>query len=179
MGQPTRESKQAWLERNLHKRPTINRNSRLRRSYGIHPEEFYHMLVAQQGKCAICKQLFGDEKQNSPHIDHDHTTQWVRGILCQTCNTSLGGFKDSIENLESAIDYLISTATPTEFVFTPIDKPRKYTDQWKEAARKRYTGNRYREGKSPWNKGKFWSEETKQKMSESAKRRKHSQEIAL
>jgi hypothetical protein len=39
-------------------------------------------------------------------IDHDHTTGQVRGLLCDNCNPALGSFKDNIETLQKAIDYL-------------------------------------------------------------------------
>ncbi len=42
------------------------------------------------------------------HIDHDHETHKVRGILCSRCNMGLGHFGDSIERLEQAIIYLKS-----------------------------------------------------------------------
>lgn len=39
-------------------------------------------------------------------VDHNHETKKVRGLLCTNCNAGLGMFKDSIEKLELAIDYL-------------------------------------------------------------------------
>ena len=41
-----------------------------------------------------------------PLVDHCHTSNEVRGILCLKCNMALGNFKDSIENLQNAIKYL-------------------------------------------------------------------------
>lgn len=40
------------------------------------------------------------------HVDHDHTTNDIRGFLCSSCNTALGHFGDSIETLKSAVRYL-------------------------------------------------------------------------
>lgn len=40
-------------------------------------------------------------------IDHDHDTGKVRGLLCSNCNTGLGLFEDNIEQLKTAIDYLL------------------------------------------------------------------------
>jgi hypothetical protein len=73
------------------------------------PEGFYAMLDEQNGRCRICGQSIEgtDEKGKLlAHIDHDHDTGRVRGLLCQGCNTGLGMFKDSIRNLASAIVYL-------------------------------------------------------------------------
>lgn len=43
------------------------------------------------------------------HLDHCHTTGKFRGNLCENCNLGLGRFKDSIDNLNKAIDYLQKT----------------------------------------------------------------------
>ena len=52
------------------------------------------MVEAQDGCCAAC----GDklpEKTNNQHIDHDHATGHVRGILCRGCNVAVGMLQDS------------------------------------------------------------------------------------
>ena len=74
----------------------------LTRKYGISVETYKKMLAEQDGKCAICKQPF----TLTPFIDHCHKVGKVRGLLCRGCNTGLGNFQDSIENLEQAIRYL-------------------------------------------------------------------------
>ncbi len=82
------------------------------RRYGLTREQFYALWDSQEGKCKICnKVLIFDKTDKSdpdakPHVDHCHATGKVRGILCRGCNRGLGGFKDSISNLESAIRYL-------------------------------------------------------------------------
>lgn len=171
MGQPSTEVKQAWLENNRHKRPEINKNSRLRLYYGITPENRVELIEQQDGKCAICKKAFGNDKVNTPHVDHNHDTRWVRGMLCTVCNSGIGMFKDDIDVLQSAIEYLISNATPTEFVFAPVrvlrktNAGRKLDPEWCENIRKSKLGH------IPWNKGGTFSDETKEKMSKSAKKR--------
>jgi len=63
------------------------------------------MLEEQEHKCAICSTSDADlDKLLS--VDHCHTTGKVRGLLCNNCNLALGNFKDKIENLKSAINYL-------------------------------------------------------------------------
>jgi hypothetical protein len=78
-------------------------------AYGITVNQFNGMLVLQNNACAICKVKFIVKKHR--HIDHDHKTGKVRGILCHKCNTSLGHFCDSIQILKSAIEYLSHNET--------------------------------------------------------------------
>lgn len=40
-------------------------------------------------------------------LDHDHYTSKIRGILCQECNHAIGLFKDDVELLKKAIEYLL------------------------------------------------------------------------
>jgi DNA-directed RNA polymerase subunit RPC12/RpoP len=63
------------------------------------------ILKSQSYKCAICKTT--NPPRNIWHIDHCHRTKKNRGILCSNCNTGLGLFKDSVQNLSNALRYLI------------------------------------------------------------------------
>ena len=62
------------------------------------------MMVEQANGCAIC-----GNSDKRLHVDHDHATGKVRGLLCMECNVSLGKFKDSPELLRKAIVYLETT----------------------------------------------------------------------
>jgi hypothetical protein len=72
-------------------------------SYGISLEQFNYMLDLQGTVCAICKTL---PKNKGLQVDHDHLTANVRGLLCGTCNRSLGFFKDNPFLLNNAKRYL-------------------------------------------------------------------------
>lgn len=73
--------------------------------YGIKPEEFSALLDRQGGLCAICR---ADEAggKGGWHVDHDHATGKIRGLLCQNCNLMLGNAKDDPARLQAAITYL-------------------------------------------------------------------------
>lgn len=66
-------------------------------------------LEKQEKKCAICGgegfKMHEGIKENLV-VDHCHDSGMFRGLLCNNCNRGLGLFKDSIENLRNAIDYL-------------------------------------------------------------------------
>lgn len=40
------------------------------------------------------------------HVDHDHLTGKVRGVLCFGCNGGLGQFQDNVEWMTAAIEYI-------------------------------------------------------------------------
>jgi len=73
------------------------------KKYGLTPEQYAQMLEQQEGSCAICGEAPTGKRLA---IDHCHTTGEVRGLLCSTCNTGLGSFKDSTDLLHSAVKYL-------------------------------------------------------------------------
>lgn len=74
-------------------------------SYKGKTEQKHEMIWKQLGLCAICGKDIR-EGAKLVHIDHCHETGAIRGILCHNCNVGLGHFKDSVDRLQSAIDYL-------------------------------------------------------------------------
>lgn len=77
--------------------------------YGLDKEAYNNLFLTQNNKCAICGNEFTDEKSTKAHVDHDHKTQQVRGLLCTKCNSILGFCNDNVEILENAIKYLIKS----------------------------------------------------------------------
>jgi len=87
------------------------KNKDLLYSYGITLEQYEAMLKSQNSVCMICKkEEVHRNNQNTGvsrlSVDHCHSTGKIRGILCTKCNTGLGSFKDNIELLTKAIQYL-------------------------------------------------------------------------
>lgn len=72
--------------------------------YGITLETYTKLLLEQKGLCPICQK----EIETDPCVDHCHKSTQVRGLLCRSCNGGLGLFKDSIESLARAIEYLLN-----------------------------------------------------------------------
>lgn len=79
-----------------------------KRKYGLSPEAYQLMLLEQKNACGICNENFS----KYPNVDHCHKTGEVRGLLCGNCNKALGGFKDSLEILGRAKEYLVNQRQP-------------------------------------------------------------------
>ncbi len=76
--------------------------------YGVTLKDYDSMFEKQGGKCKICGTVeVGCKGHGRFSVDHDHKTNKVRGLLCQSCNLLLGDAKDDIRILKSAIQYLM------------------------------------------------------------------------
>lgn len=88
------------------------RNQYLVRNYNMTIDEFEDRVNAQGGKCAACKIV----SPRTLHVDHDHLCcpelkscgKCVRGIICSSCNQTLGFMKDSRRSIERLSEYLRS-----------------------------------------------------------------------
>jgi hypothetical protein len=67
------------------------RRARRLMKYGLSPADFDRMAIEQNGLCAICRR----KPQRWLCVDHCHTTNKVRGLLCDNCNTALGLLDDN------------------------------------------------------------------------------------
>ena len=85
-----------WRKNN----PRGNRKWQLEYFYGLTLEQWDEMVIAQLGCCAIC----GDQCELV--VDHCHESVRVRELLCSTCNSGLGHFKDDPARLRAAADYI-------------------------------------------------------------------------
>ena len=82
-----------------------NRKANLKFQFGLSLEQYNEMLSEQKECCAICGR-HQSEWKIPLCVDHDHTTNEIRGLLCRLCNTALGSFRDSPAVLRKAISYL-------------------------------------------------------------------------
>ena len=83
--------------------------------YGLTRESWTAIYEGQRGLCAICeipmpprpmKQAEIQPGTSLAHIDHDHVTGKVRGLLCFSCNRGIGSLGDDPARLRRALDYL-------------------------------------------------------------------------
>lgn len=93
-------AKERSKSRKRNRDPVEAKRNNLRR-YGLTLEDFNNLVKKQNGCCAICR-----EPCPNLHVDHCHLSFRNRGLLCTSCNKALGFFKDRIDLLEAAIEYL-------------------------------------------------------------------------
>ena len=102
--------KEVWYinnkERHIKSQREYKRNNNVKvksRIYGIEEGLLKEAITNAKGKCAICG------KNSKLVIDHNHKNGKFRGLLCSSCNSGLGYFKDCIETMYSAINYIKNT----------------------------------------------------------------------
>lgn len=92
-------------KRRLEKNPEYNHRFTIKK-HKITIEYFNKMWIGQFGKCWICSTKFN--KKSDAKIDHCHTKNIVRGLLCSSCNTALGLVKENETTLKIMIEYIKS-----------------------------------------------------------------------
>jgi hypothetical protein len=101
--QENKEHLHAYRREYRKRRQAEDRDAHLRRTFGFSSAQYEDMLAAQGGGCAICGKPPG---KISLHVDHDHESGEIRGLLCVGCNNALGQFKDDCDLLSRAAGYL-------------------------------------------------------------------------
>jgi hypothetical protein len=93
--------------------------------YGLEAGEWDEMMLDQGDVCGVCGE------RPAVHLDHDHVTGKIRGILCFNCNGGLGQFGDRVDIMMRAIDYLERTSESqwqrtlaSTAGYPPITRPR-------------------------------------------------------
>jgi hypothetical protein len=95
-----RQRVQAYRKNNVEKVKASNRNTKLKRAYGITQEQFIEMSIKQDNKCACCA------KETKLVVDHCHTNGNIRELLCNNCNTALGLLNEDNTIIQSLSNYL-------------------------------------------------------------------------
>lgn len=95
-----------WKDNNKQAAKQSSRYTKVKAAYGLSKDAYDTLYKETNGCCSICG-LLDKTHKNSLHVDHDHVTGNVRGLLCSNCNTALGKFKEDISILDKAKVYLI------------------------------------------------------------------------
>ena len=89
--------------------PAKARTGWLWQQYELTDDDYNTLLASQDYKCAICRtDKPGGNGGKYFHVDHDHVTGKVRGLLCHKCNTGIGHLNDDPARLIAAANYLES-----------------------------------------------------------------------
>lgn len=102
----TARIKQLRRRNTLPAQKEYERNAKLLKKYGITHDDYLRLLKEQDGGCAICGTKDPRQRSEHFHVDHDHATGIVRGLLCSPCNQGLGYFQEDVEVMARAIAYL-------------------------------------------------------------------------
>ena len=105
-----RKKYNAWRSEHRRKNRRKYFGYQMKHYYGITVAEYDTIYDRQGGCCALCgiSKPRGYEttaKISGFHIDHDHATGKVRGILCGKCNVALGKYEKMAQN-PKLIEYL-------------------------------------------------------------------------
>lgn len=95
------------------------KTDRLQRLYSLSWFDYLSLLDNANYACQICNEPF--TPANPAHIDHDHSCckdktscgKCVRGLLCRTCNSGLGHFRDNATSLLNGYQYITQWTNTT------------------------------------------------------------------
>lgn len=75
----------------------------IKHRHAMSAEEYFGMVERQENLCAVCGSMPGNK---ALAVDHDHATNKTRELLCTSCNFGLGWFKDNVNTMQKAIEYI-------------------------------------------------------------------------
>lgn len=84
----------------------VRERARTLRLYGLTQDDWDALVRKQRNRCAICKTDKPGGRGERWHVDHDHLTGQVRGLLCHRCNMGIGFFLDDPEVIKAAASYV-------------------------------------------------------------------------
>jgi hypothetical protein len=70
--------------------------------YGMSLAEYDALVERCGGSCEIC----GRASEGRLFVDHCHSSEKIRGLLCRKCNLAIGYVEDNVTTLQNAIAYL-------------------------------------------------------------------------
>ena len=94
----------AWRKENKKRTKELQRN----RIYNLDEDWYETRLVEQDFRCAGCL-VHQKDLEYSLCVDHCHTTEKPRGLLCRPCNLALGNSNDDPDTLRRLAQYAEET----------------------------------------------------------------------
>lgn len=88
------------------KHPEVRRSAGRKWRYGLTDDDEAAMEAKQDGLCLICERPLPPMGSRSRHVDHNHETGRIRGLLCHACNLALGLTQEDLPTLRRMIAYL-------------------------------------------------------------------------
>ena len=82
---------------------TKKRDYVLRKTYGLSTEKYNEIFERQNGKCAICNK-HQKELSRPLNVDHCHSTNKIRDLLCDRCNLTVGYVENC--NIDAILQYI-------------------------------------------------------------------------
>jgi hypothetical protein len=82
-----------------------DRVAALKKRFGLSVEQYRALVAATGGRCPICACT-----PRMWHVDHDHRTSLVTGVVCQGCNVGpLAASQHKVERVQALLAYLEHT----------------------------------------------------------------------
>jgi hypothetical protein len=133
------EQKKVWRKNNPKAARLVEVRRDIKAKYGLTQAQYVAMYQSQAGRCAICetpvvdqfdkeRAQIGKAEPTLARVDHCHSTNAIRGLLCFNCNIGLGKFRDDPKILLAAARYLQETAT-AKVVSRPRDEKSERDDE--------------------------------------------------
>jgi hypothetical protein len=80
------------------------RDNELKREFGITPEQYDNILASQNGHCLFCDKTPSGYKNLI--VDHNHSTDEIRGLVCAYHNVTIAHIEAHRENLNHFLSYI-------------------------------------------------------------------------
>lgn len=84
----------------------VRERARTLRTYGLTEADWDGFVKRQGNRCAVCRTGKPGGRGERWHIDHDHVTGQVRGLLCGKCNSAIGMLQDDPDVIKAAARYV-------------------------------------------------------------------------
>lgn len=105
---PVHKERHYLTSKGHHRCTSCEREKRWIRDFGVDASIIYSLFNSQKFICAIstCNRTVSYQEKFMGHVDHDHNTGRIRGILCSQHNHGIGLFHDNSSDMRAAGEYV-------------------------------------------------------------------------